>query len=123
MLKRIAEKRAGAVELEYWDEQIAASGAVIIAGRQRFLRELELKARATHQALTGGQETLSLKYLPSIQPRAAVDGGQLSFDLLGLDLNRQLSPDEIKPQFLQQLTGATLRVDTAGRNRRRTPSR
>ncbi len=103
LLKRIAEKRAGAVELEYWDEQLASSGAVIIAGRQQFLRELEMKARDTHHALTAGKEQLSLKYLPSILPRADADGGQLSFDLLGLDLNRQLSPDEIKPQFQENL--------------------
>ena len=103
LLKRIGEKRAGAVELEYWDEQLASSGAVIIAGRQQFLRELEVKARDTHHALTTGKEKLSLKYLPSILPRADADGGQLSFDLLGLDLNRQLSPEEIKPQFLENL--------------------
>ncbi len=103
LLKRIGEKRAGAVELEYWDEQLASSGAIIIAGRQQFLRELEVKARDTHQAITGGKETLSLRYMPSIMPRADAEGGQLSFDLLGLDLNRQLSPAEIKPQFLEHL--------------------
>ena len=103
LLKRIAEKRAHTAELEYWDEQLAGSGAVIIAGRQRFLRELELKARATHAALTGGRESLSLQYLPSILPAAESDGRQLSFELHGLDLNRQLSPEEIKPQFLQEL--------------------
>ena len=86
-----------------WDEQLARHGAAIIAGRQRFLRELEPKARDTHQALTGGRETLSLKYLPSIMPVAEMEGGQLSFDVLGLDLNRQLSPEEIKPQFMERL--------------------
>lgn len=103
LLKRINEKRAGAVELEYWDEQLAQNGAVIIAGRQRFLRELEVKARDYHHALTGGLEALSLKYLPSIMPRADGDGGQLAFDVLGLDLNRQLAAVDIAPQFIQQL--------------------
>ncbi len=103
LLKRVAEKRAGAVELAYWDEQLAGAGAVIIAGRQQFLRELEVKACDTHHALTGGAETLSLRYMPSIAPRADSDGGQMSFDLHGLDLNRQLTPEEIQPQFLEQL--------------------
>ena len=103
LLKRIAEKRAHPVELEYWDEQLASCGAILIAGRQRFLRELEFKARATHHSLTGGSEALSLKYLPSILPAAETDGRQLSFDVLGLDLNRQLSPEEIKPQFTERL--------------------
>lgn len=103
LLRRIAEKRANAVELEYWDEQLARHGAAIIAGRQRFLRELEPKARDTHQALTGGRETLSLNYLPSVMPLAEAEGGQLSFDVLGLDLNRQLSPEDIMPQFMERL--------------------
>lgn len=103
LLKRIGERRAGAVELEYWDEQLAGCGAILIAGRQQFLRELEIKACDTHHGLTGGKETLSLRYMPSILPRADADGGQLSFDLLGLDLNRQLSPQEIEPQFVEQL--------------------
>ncbi len=103
LLKRIAEKRADPVELEFWDEQLAASGAVIIAGRQRFLRELEIKAQATHLALTGGGESLSLKYLPSILPASDAEGRQLSFDVIGLDLHRQLTPAEIKPQFLERL--------------------
>ncbi len=103
LLKRINDKRAGAVELEYWDEQLARSGAVIIAGRQRFLRELEIKARDNHHALTGGLEALSLTYLPSIMPRADGDGGQLSFAVPGLDLSSQLDADDIAPQFQEQL--------------------
>ena len=103
LLKRIGERRADAVELEFWDEQLAASGAIIIAGRQRFLRELELKARATHLALTGGRETLSLHYLPSILPSADGEGRQLAFDISGLDLQRQLTAAEIRPQFLERL--------------------
>ena len=103
LLKRIAERRAKAVELEFWDEQLAESGAVIIAGRQRFLRELEVSARATHLALTGGRESLSLRYLPSILPASDGDGRQLSFDVIGLDLNRQLTAAEIKPQFMDCL--------------------
>ena len=102
LLKRIAEKRANLAELEFWDEKLADSGSVIIAGRQKFLRELEIKARDTHHALTGGRETLHLKYLPNVMLTAA-DSRQLSFDVLGLDLNRQLMPEEIKPQFLQHL--------------------
>lgn len=103
LLRRISERRAHAAELEFWDEQLAQHGAVIIAGRQQFLRELEIKAQDTHHALTDRRETLSLKYLPSMMPTADTDSKQLSFDVLGLDLDRQLQPEQIKPQFLQQL--------------------
>lgn len=102
LLRRIGDKRAGLVELEYWDERLAGCGAIIIAGRQRFLRELEIRARDTHRDLSGAREALSLKYLPNILP-ADGDGGQLSFDVLGLDLNRQLTPAEIMPQFQARL--------------------
>ncbi len=103
LLKRIAEKRARDAELEFWDEQLAAAGAIVVAGRQRFLRQLEDKARATHHSLSGGSETLSLRYLPSILPQASGNGGQLSFDAPGLDLDRQLSAAEIQPQFQERL--------------------
>ncbi len=103
LLKRIAERRAGAVELEYWDEQLAGSGAIVIAGRQQFLRQLEAKARDTHHALTGGKESLSLKYMPSILPRAEANGSQLAFDLPDLDLAQPLSPAEVKAQILEHL--------------------
>ena len=103
LLKRIAERRAQPVELEFWDEQLANCGSMIIAGRQQFLRELEIKARDTHHQLTGGSETLSLHYLPSITPTADGDSKQMSFDVLGLDLNRQLQPEQIKPQYMEHL--------------------
>ena len=61
LLRRIAEKRASTAELAYWDEQLTQSGAIIIAERQNFLRELENRAQVNHHALTGNQETLTLQ--------------------------------------------------------------
>jgi DNA replication and repair protein RecF len=101
LLKRISEKRASKSELAYWDEQLAQSGAIIIAGRQQFLRELELRAQRTHYALTGRRETLTLHYQPSFIPNAN-NNGQRSFALTGLDLHRELPPEAIQPQLLQQ---------------------
>jgi DNA replication and repair protein RecF len=102
LLRRIAEKRASTAELAYWDEQLAQSGAVIIAERQTFLRQLENKAQVNHHTLTGNKETLTLQYQPSFLP--TVEGsGQLSFDVLGLDLHRELSAEAIQPQFAGQL--------------------
>lgn len=102
LLRRIAEKRSSHVELAYWDEQLSQSGAVIIAERQKFLRELETRAQENHHALTGNKETLTLQYQPSFLPTVEGDG-QLSFALTGLDLHRELSAEDIKPQFAQQL--------------------
>ncbi len=102
LLKRIADKKAKIGELAYWDEQITTFGATLIAGRQQFLRELEYLAQRAHADLTGGKETLTLVYQPSFLPTAE-DNGQQAFDILGLDLHRQLSASDIAPQFIQQL--------------------
>jgi len=102
LLRRIAEKRSSTAELSYWDEQISQAGSVLIAERQSFLRELERRAQSNHHDLTGGRETLTLQYQPSFLPTVK-DSGQRSFDLLGLDLHRELTAEDIQPQFAKQL--------------------
>ncbi len=102
LLRNIASGRASRKELVYWDEQIVQMGAVLIAGRQRFLRELEHDAQRVHADLTNKGETLTLAYQPSFVPTANNDG-QLSFEMLGLDLHRELTPEQIAPQFADQL--------------------
>ncbi|MEM6284583.1 MAG: DNA replication/repair protein RecF [Chloroflexota bacterium] len=103
LLRSIAANRASVKELAYWNEQIIDAGAVIIAGRQRFLREIEREAQRVHADLTNRIETLTLHYQPGFTPTAKNDG-QLSFDMLGLDLHRDLSPQQIAPQFADKLT-------------------
>ena len=102
LLRRISENQAAPHELDYWDAQLVRCGAIIIAGRQRFLRELEADAQKAHHDLTGRAETLTLDYQPSFTPTAGGDG-QLSFSMIGLDLHRELTPDQIAPQFADQL--------------------
>lgn len=102
LLRRIAARQAGSAELAFWDEQLSRSGSVIIAHRQRFLRELELLAQRNHFALTGNRETLTLNYQPSFVPTVE-SNGQRSFDLTGLDLHREMSAEAIQPRFMQQL--------------------
>ena len=48
LLKRIGDGEARPDELGYWNELIAESAGVLIAGRQRLLRDLEVKARRVH---------------------------------------------------------------------------
>lgn len=102
LLKRIAENDASPGELDYWNEQLTTSGAVLVAGRQRLLRELEVKARQLHRDLSGDEEDLELQYRPGFLPTAQ-NTGQLSFEVIGLDLNRQLSAAEITGQFRERL--------------------
>jgi len=102
LLRRIAERHAKPNELAYWDEQLIQSGSIIVAARNRFLRELEVEAQRAHHDLTGKDETLTLNYQPSFEPTAKGDG-QMSFNMLGLDPHRELSPARVEPQFAAQL--------------------
>jgi len=103
LLKRIADSDARPDQLEYWDEQLTSAGSVVVAGRQRLLRELEVQARRVHYDLSGGTEDLELRYQPGFVATAN-NSGQLSFEVLGLDLNRQLSVGDIAAQFAARLS-------------------
>jgi DNA replication and repair protein RecF len=98
LLRRIAVGDAAPHELGYWDEQLVHAGSIILAGRQRLLRELEGLAQGHQLALTDQRESLALQYQPSFSPTAEGDG-QRSFLVPGLDLHRELTPDQIMPQF------------------------
>ena len=102
LLKRIADGEASPDQLEFWNDELTTSGAVLVAGRQRLLRELEVRARKAHDDLSGSAEDLELHYQPGFVATAN-NTGQLSFNALGLDLNRQLSADEIAGQFSARL--------------------
>jgi DNA replication and repair protein RecF len=102
LLRRISERQADPKELEFWDEKLVQAGSIIIAGRQRFLRELEVSAQRAHSDLTGRYEILTLRYQPSFVPTFG-GNGQLSFDTIGLDLHRELTPEQIAPQFADKL--------------------
>lgn len=102
LLRRIAEKQAAPGELGYWDEQLVTAGSVLIAGRQKFLREMEYTAQKAHLDLTGRRELLTLIYQPAFTPTSG-GAGQLSFGSLGLDLHRELTAEQIAPQFADRL--------------------
>jgi DNA replication and repair protein RecF len=102
LLKRIAEGDARSDELDFWTEQLTASAGIIVAGRQRLLRDLEIKARRIHADLTGGAEDLELHYQPGFLATPN-NSGQLSFDVPGLDLNRDIGAEEIARQYAEQL--------------------
>lgn len=106
LLRRIAEGHAGRDELSYWNEQLVSAGSVLIALRQAFLRQLEISAQAAHLELTGRRETLTLSYQPSFMPTAE-GNGQMSFNTFGLDLHRELSAEQIAPQFAERLEAKT----------------
>lgn len=62
LLRRIAAGEANADELSYWDDEVAAQGAFILATRLEALAQLDSMARDINGQLTDGQEHLRLIY-------------------------------------------------------------
>ncbi len=81
--------------LSVWNEQLTHYGGRIIVRRDRFIRDLEERARAVHLDLTGGLETLGTAYLPSVP------------------LNDAATPEAVEEAFRARL--AALRGEEAAR--------
>lgn len=81
LLKQLAERGGDPDELAYWDEQLGQSGAVITLARRAAIAELEQLAAALHRDLTGGAETLSLKYQPSLDLTRPAANSQIALPL------------------------------------------
>lgn len=52
--------------LDIWDEQLVSSGAAILTDRLSFIDEIYHKVSDIHGYITGGKETLTLKYNSSL---------------------------------------------------------
>jgi DNA replication and repair protein RecF len=85
LLRGLRERgRSAGDELFFWDEKLIAAGAQLIAARQAALAELERLAQPVHRALSGGKETLRLRYVPSFDPSREPDAAYQT--TLGLDM-------------------------------------
>ena len=101
LLKRIYTRQAGVSELNFWDDQLVSAGSVIMAGRQRLLRDLDLLAQQVHSDLTAHAETLELRYQPSFMSEDKEK--QLTFDVPGLELHREWTAADISDPFRAEL--------------------
>ncbi len=63
LLREIAKNPSLAPTLEMWDEQLAQCGAQIAENRREAVERLGQFAAQAHSDLTGGRETLALRYL------------------------------------------------------------
>ncbi|MBO9310444.1 MAG: DNA replication/repair protein RecF [Chloroflexi bacterium] len=102
LLRQIAERRATTRELAYWDDQFVQAGSILVASRQRLLRDLEQLAADIHRQLTNGAERLALHYLPGFAP-AARENGQLAHHAPSLELQHPLTPSEIEARLRSAL--------------------
>ena len=68
LLKQLAERGGDTSQLDFWDFNLAASGAQIIYWRIHSIQELERLAAQAHLKLTRGKEVLRLAYDPAFDP-------------------------------------------------------
>jgi DNA replication and repair protein RecF len=71
LLKQLAETGGtpdSADQLIYWDDRLAASGALITLRRQSTLAEIEALADQLHRDLTPERHNLRLRYQPAFNP-------------------------------------------------------
>ena len=74
LLKEIAKNGSLLPTLDLWDEQLAQCGAQIAENRREAIERLSQSAAAAHSSLTGGRETLRLRYIS--QTEDAQDAAQ-----------------------------------------------
>ena len=65
LLKQLQETGGDPDQLAFWDDKLAADGALITLKRHLALDELGRFADRTHRDLTGSQADLRLRYLPA----------------------------------------------------------
>lgn len=66
LLKRIQAREAKSAELNFWDQELAHSGGVIMQARAEALGHIAPQAAYQMDRLSDGLETLSLTYHPAI---------------------------------------------------------
>lgn len=66
LLKQVGYNKKLMETMEVWDSQLLEYGTHIIKARSNFLEELNLLVGEIHERLSGGKETLTVSYEPSV---------------------------------------------------------
>lgn len=77
LLKRLQAREASAAELNFWDQELAHAGGVIMQARADALGQVCLQADFQMERLSDGQEHLDITYQPAI---GAADPQDLPID-------------------------------------------
>jgi len=102
LLKQLFERGGDTEQLEFWDEQLASSGAELIHARSQAIQELERVGARIHSELTRGGEVMRLLYQPAYDPMPSPRGQfSLPFDT---PVDRSRIPlEQIRQGFLENL--------------------
>jgi DNA replication and repair protein RecF len=71
LLRRLQERRGDQSELDFWDDEAAAAGAVVLAARAEALSALGAQAAERYAELSPGGERLELSYRPALPSELA----------------------------------------------------
>ncbi len=66
LLRRLQERRGSPTELDFWDQELAQAGAVVLTARARTLQALAAGASARYRELAPVEEPLSICYRPAL---------------------------------------------------------
>jgi DNA replication and repair protein RecF len=67
LLDEISDGKRSRDDLDIWDEKIAEAGTILIQKRQELIEYFNSKIQATYRKISGGKETLEIKYKTSIK--------------------------------------------------------
>ncbi len=104
LLKLLNDRSGDNDQLDFWDENIASLGSLLIFDRIRALQELEQIAAMIHRKLTRGQEILRIDYQPAYDPVPA-QPGQFAMPLSAPVDRMKFSRDDIENGMLKALSG------------------
>lgn len=71
LLRRLQERRGQTHELDFWDEELAQTGAVLVTARAFAIGELGRGAAERYAALSTHADTLEVCYRPALPPALA----------------------------------------------------
>jgi DNA replication and repair protein RecF len=101
LLKNLWQNRSNDLkQLDYWDEQVAKTGATLIYARIEAIQEIEHLAALAHYELTRGQEVLRMIYRPAYDPH--VEPSQQMLLDIATPINRTAFSEEIIAQGFQE---------------------
>jgi DNA replication and repair protein RecF len=89
LLRRLQERRGSPSELDFWDQELAQSGAVVLTARARTVAALAAGAAARYVDLAPVEEPLAMCYRPALPPPLSEAMGE--------------TPDALAPRLLDTL--------------------
>lgn len=103
LLKSLAERNGDPNELEYWDQQLAQNGAILLTARRNTIQELENIFGKAFQHLTRNHESLHIQYLPALKINVTNNEDQQPLIQQEPDFLPPLDSTDVEKYFLHAL--------------------